>query len=156
MKLFKEILSKNPEETLALAREFSKNLTEGNTVAFLGELGSGKTCFIKGLIHQLTDTPQDEITSPTFTLVEQYSEDPVIYHVDLYRAETPESLLDLPWDEFFDKTSITLIEWAENLGERIDYCQWQIQFDKGNRAGERCIKIYYNPTLIQDSSLLNQ
>ena len=132
--------SHSPEETKGVARALSEKIRSGDALALLGDLGAGKTCFAKGLISALSGLPEDQITSPTFTLVEEYEGTPRIHHVDLYRLESPQELEDLPLDELFDGKSITLIEWAEKAPSLIKHCQWEIKIVK-QMEQERVIEI---------------
>lgn len=135
----------SPEETLQAAADFAKQWKSRdgtlffpyNVVALQGELGSGKTCFAKGVIHELAKVPIEEITSPTFTLVECYEVDPeissmieIIYHVDLYRLESPEELDALDWEDWLAQDALTLIEWPERFPQLFSHCQWQVEFVK--------------------------
>ncbi len=116
----------SPEETLHLAREFATGLHPGTVVALSGDLGAGKTLFSKGVIACLTGLSDISITSPTFTLVEEYPKN--IFHVDLYRLESHSFPEDLPWDSMLASDSITLIEWAEKVEGLLDYCQIRLIF----------------------------
>jgi tRNA threonylcarbamoyl adenosine modification protein YjeE len=120
--------SHSPSETLALARRLAKKVRPGETLGLQGPLGSGKTTFAKGLIAALTGIAEEEITSPSFTLVEEYPGE--IYHVDLYRLEKPQEAAALPWDELLGPEAITLVEWPENWPPLISHCQWMLQFSK--------------------------
>jgi tRNA threonylcarbamoyladenosine biosynthesis protein TsaE len=96
----------------------------------MGPLGAGKTCFAKGVISQLTGTPVSEITSPTFTLVEEYEGNQKVYHVDLYRIDDAKQMEALPVEDWFDPMVITLVEWPENAPELPQDCQYLIKFTK--------------------------
>jgi len=127
--------SKSVEETQALAATFSQRLVAGGCVALQGELGSGKTCFAKGLIAKLSGVPIEDIPSPTFTLVEEYpSTKGRIYHVDLYRMKDATEAEDLAWDEMLAPGAVTLVEWPERLGKIMPYCQFRLIF---SREGEQ-------------------
>lgn len=136
----KTLMSHSPVETQRIAADLSQRIQPGDVLALTGPLGGGKTCFAKGLISKLTGIPQDQITSPTFTLIEEYPGSVRVNHVDLYRLENPQELEDLAWDELFDGKSITLIEWAEKAPWLIKHCQWEIKFSKA-QGNERVIEI---------------
>ena len=122
------ILSHSPVETRSLARRLAKKIRPGESLGLQGPLGSGKTTFAKGVISELTGISEEEIPSPTFTLVEEYPGG--IYHVDLYRIETIQEAAALPWDELLAPEAITLVEWPENWPPLISHCQWHLQFSK--------------------------
>lgn len=136
----KEFISHSVEETLKIARNFALDLKMGDQIALTGELGSGKTHFAKGIITALTDQTQEAITSPTFTLIEEYPGKIPIYHLDLYRLNHAKELQELDQDILFGSSGITLIEWAERFPEIVNQCRYQVCIDKLS-ARERQIKI---------------
>ena len=96
------------EETESVAAAIMELLPEGAVVALRGELGAGKTCFVRGMA---SDAP---VSSPTFTMVNEYAGPPAIYHLDLYRIEHLSEVLDLGYEDLFDAPpGICVIEWAE-------------------------------------------
>jgi len=109
--------------TAALARALAALARPGDVIALSGELGSGKTSFARGFINALprTDAPglagaQEEVPSPTFTLVQIYERAPApVWHFDLYRLKAPEEVLELGLEEALGE-AIVLIEWPERLG----------------------------------------
>lgn len=106
--------SNSEEETIELGRKFSKELRGGDIVAFYGDLGSGKTEFIKGICEKFEI--QDLVTSPTFTIVNNYkcSNGTMIYHLDLYRLKEKDEFDEIGFYELLDdENAIKLIEWAE-------------------------------------------
>lgn len=110
--------SNSEEETIALGVEFAERLQVGDVVALYGDLGAGKTEFIKGICEYFQ--VEGLVTSPTFTIINQYNGTSVdgtplkIYHVDLYRIETAEELADVGFDDMvFSHDAIKLIEWSE-------------------------------------------
>lgn len=118
-----KIETRSEEETVALGAEFALTLNPGDTVAFYGDLGSGKTEFIKGVCERFN---VDEIVnSPTFTFINKYGgeiddEEISIYHIDLYRVEKTEDLEEIGFAEcVHSNDSIKLIEWAERAATEI-------------------------------------
>jgi tRNA threonylcarbamoyladenosine biosynthesis protein TsaE len=101
-------------ETVAVGREVAAPLTAGSVVLLYGDLGAGKTAFVKGLAEGL-GVPRDEVSSPTFTLVQEYRGGRLtLFHVDLYRIEDPREIDDLGLDELAED-GVLAIEWAEKL-----------------------------------------
>jgi tRNA threonylcarbamoyladenosine biosynthesis protein TsaE len=107
----------SPEETIALGRELAKDLTPPKLVLLRGELGAGKTTLVKGIAEAFEAAEQEEVTSPTFTLIHEYRGPKVtIYHIDLYRIETERELATLGIDELLrDPSALMLIEWGEKF-----------------------------------------
>ena len=102
----------DPGQTARIGRRLAAKLSTGDTVLVSGELGAGKTCFIQGICAGLgVDEP---VTSPTFTLVNEYDGRIPVAHFDLYRLDSPESVLDLGFDEYLD-AFVCLIEWGDKF-----------------------------------------
>lgn len=100
------------EETLDLGRAFAKRLNSGDCVCFFGDLGAGKTTFIKGVVAGLGG---EGVNSPTFVYLNIYEGQVPIYHFDLYRLRDEEQFLEMGFDEFLFGGGICLIEWSERI-----------------------------------------
>jgi tRNA threonylcarbamoyladenosine biosynthesis protein TsaE len=105
------LVSKSPEETQALGRLLGQAAAPGTLVLLTGELGAGKTCFSQGVAAGLG--VRDQVTSPTFLLAAEYRGRLPLYHLDLYRIESPEEAEGLDLDRFLGESGVTLVEWAE-------------------------------------------
>ncbi len=125
-----ETITRGPEETLLLGRRLGELLSGGEFIALTGELGSGKTVLAKGIARGLGVLNDDEVTSPSFVLVNEYRGRVPVYHVDLYRLEDPAAVEGIGWEEFISGPGVTLVEWAEKAesylpGERIEvHLEW--------------------------------
>ena len=109
-------ISRSPEETLQLGEQWGSEAPAGSVIGLTGDLGAGKTLFAKGLAAGFGVNDVDEVSSPTFTLVNQYPGRIRIYHIDLYRIETG-ALDGLGLEEIFDDpNAAVIVEWAERLG----------------------------------------
>ena len=111
------VLSHSEAETVSTAHALAAALAPGSVVLLCGELGAGKTVFVRGLVRGLEGDP-DEVTSPTFTLVQSYRGRLTLHHVDLYRLEGREAD-DLGLEEMTAGHAIVAIEWAEKLPRPI-------------------------------------
>jgi len=112
-----DFLSLSEDETFEFARKLAESLEVGAHILLFGELGTGKTAFTRGLAAGFGLENFDEVSSPTFTLVNRYQGPVTIYHIDLYRLVGAD-LYDLGLDEIMeDSGAVTVIEWAERLGE---------------------------------------
>lgn len=108
------IISHSPEETFEFGKEFAAKLIPGAVLALSGDLGAGKTHFVKGLAVGLGIAT--EATSPTFTLIHEYPGGHLpLYHIDLYRLEEPEEVLNIGLDEYLSSNGVTAIEWADKF-----------------------------------------
>ena len=103
----------DPEATRAIGERLVRALRPGDVVALYGELGSGKTCFVQGLARGIG--ARSEATSPTFIFINEYQGRLPVYHVDLYRAEGLQEILDLGVEEYLYGDGITVVEWAEKI-----------------------------------------
>lgn len=139
-----------PDEsaTLAAARRLAAHLQAGDVVFLIGDLGAGKTTFARGVIGALPrvrDTgagdTEDEVPSPTFTLVQIYERRPApVWHVDLYRLTRPEEAEELGLDEALGE-AITLIEWPDRLGRRVPANRLEIRLSYGATADARSLEL---------------
>lgn len=111
-------VSKSESDTYKIAAEFAATLNGGEIVLLSGELGAGKTAFVKGLAAALGIT--DEVTSPTFTLMNVYRGTLTLYHFDVYRLHSGEEAYAAGLTEFFGEAgSVSCIEWWENVADAI-------------------------------------
>lgn len=123
---------KTLKDTENLAKKFSTQLKEKDLVLLKGDLGSGKTTFVKFLVKSL-GFPQDNVSSPSFTIVQEYIfEGKTIYHIDLYRIEKEDELFEIGLEEILNGDSLVIVEWPdvgeiffETCGRRI----FRINFD---------------------------
>ena len=105
----------NEEQVNEYGRELGRKLDPGDVVALCGELGSGKTTLAKAIAESLGVT--ETVTSPTFTLVCEYKSGRLpLYHIDVYRLESPEELAGMGLDEYFYGSGVTIVEWADRIG----------------------------------------
>ena len=119
-KRIRTFLSDSPAATLRLAEGLARKLKAGAVLALTGEIGSGKTVFIKGLSRGLGVKDSSKVKSPTFVLFHLYEGKIPIYHFDLYRLEKRKELEAIGFEEFLsDRTAVSLIEWADRAGSRI-------------------------------------
>jgi tRNA threonylcarbamoyladenosine biosynthesis protein TsaE len=112
------------EETLALGAKFAGALKRGDTVCLFGELGAGKTAFVKGLAKGLKIAPED-VHSPTFTLMNIYKGKIPLYHFDLYRIGAVD-LAGIGYEEYFYGNGITAVEWSERLEGLLPAEHWHV------------------------------
>jgi tRNA threonylcarbamoyladenosine biosynthesis protein TsaE len=107
-------ISHNPAETESLGEKFGRTAQSGLIIALLGELGAGKTQFVKGLARGLGISAR--VHSPTFTLVNEYADGRLkLFHLDLYRLETPAQIFSAGIEEFLQPDGVSVIEWAERI-----------------------------------------
>ncbi|HJY90967.1 MAG: tRNA (adenosine(37)-N6)-threonylcarbamoyltransferase complex ATPase subunit type 1 TsaE [Candidatus Acidiferrum sp.] len=110
-----EIITNSPEETIAWGRGLAKRLRPPVLVLLSGELGSGKTTLTKGIVAGLNAATEDEVTSPTFTLIHEYGGGQRVFHGDLYRIENFHDFETLGLEDIFSKPATVILEWSENF-----------------------------------------
>jgi len=112
----REFTTKSAEETIALGRELVPLLTPPKIVLLRGDLGAGKTTLVKGIALGFQAASEEDVTSPTFTLVHEYrAHSATLDHIDLYRVDTPRELETLGLDDLVGENSVLLIEWGEKF-----------------------------------------
>ena len=123
-----EYITHSAEETIALGRDLAQKLTDARLVILRGKLGAGKTTLVKGIAEGLQAASQEDVTSPTFTLIHEYRGPEVtLYHVDLYRIETERELATLGLDELFaEEGNLVVLEWGEKFPRLVAECDAEI------------------------------
>jgi tRNA threonylcarbamoyladenosine biosynthesis protein TsaE len=110
-----EIITHSAEETTNWGREFSRRLKAPVLILLTGDLGSGKTTLTKGIVAGLGAASEDDVTSPTFTLVHVYGKPAKVYHADLYRIENFHDFETLGMEDMFATPSVAILEWSERF-----------------------------------------
>lgn len=129
------------EETIARGREIAAKMRPPLLVLLSGELGAGKTTLAKGIISGLGAAPEEDVTSPTFTLVHTFTGPVKVFHVDLYRVNGVQEFDSLGLEDIFAEPAIVLIEWPERMRMRTD---WRVMRIDLEHAGEDERKIKWS------------
>ncbi|MBP1758350.1 MAG: tRNA ((37)-N6)-threonylcarbamoyltransferase complex ATPase subunit type 1 TsaE [Firmicutes bacterium] len=134
-----ERFSESERETEALGAAFAQKLKPGTIVAFTGDLGAGKTAFVRGMASGL-GIPQ-RVTSPTFTIVNEYEGGRLpLFHFDMYRLGSSEDLFDIGWEDFLSRGGICAVEWSETVADAMENCI-HVDIRRGDGDTERIITI---------------
>ena len=112
-----EYLSHSAIETESIGEELGRRLSAGSVIAYRGGLGVGKTAFTRGLARGLGC--RSRVTSPTFTIVNEYRGDTPLFHFDMYRLESEDALFDIGWDDFLLRGGVCAVEWSENVVDAL-------------------------------------
>ena len=127
----REFITHSPEETIALGRSLAGTLTPPKLVVLRGDLGAGKTTLVKGIAEAFHAAAEEDVTSPTFTLIHEYrGPEALLYHIDLYRVDTPRQLETLGLDDLIAENSVLLIEWGEKFARFERECDVEIVLDR--------------------------
>ena len=114
-----EFLTHSPDETQRVGAALAKTLRGGEVIAFLGDLGAGKTAFTRGLAEGLGVT--DAVTSPTYTIVNEYLTGRLpLFHFDMYRLGSSEELFDIGWEDYLARGGVCAVEWSENVQDALE------------------------------------
>ena len=136
-----EYITHSAEETIALGRELASTLKSARMVILRGDLGAGKTTLVKGIAEGLQAASQDDVTSPTFTLIHEFHGPEVnLYHVDLYRIETERELATLGLDELFaEDGNLVVLEWGEKFPRLLAECGVAIVIERTGKMERKIV-----------------
>ena len=126
-------------DTHDLAHRVASGLKPGAVLALYGDLGSGKTCFVKGMANALD--VQQPVNSPTYTLINEYYGRLPVYHVDLYRILNEQDALNAGLDEYLYGSGVTVIEWADRAESVLPPHALHVRFSYGREKNERVITV---------------
>ena len=132
-------VTENVNETEALGERLSKTLKGGTVVAFFGGLGMGKTAFTKGIAKGLN--AKRDVSSPTFSIVNDYGGNPPLYHFDMYRVESWDDLYSSGFFDFYENGGVLAVEWSENIEGALPENAIRINISKGESDDERTFEI---------------
>ena len=110
-------ISRSAEETEHLGETLADTLHPGSVVAYTGALGMGKTAFTRGLAHGLGC--RGRVTSPTFTIVNEYEGKTPLFHFDMYRLSSSDELFDIGWEDYLERGGICAVEWSERVTDAL-------------------------------------
>ena len=123
-----EIKTNNVNETEAAGAAFAKSLSAGTVVAMYGDLGAGKTAFVRGMAAGLGSSAR--VTSPTFTIVNEYDGKLPVFHFDMYRLGSADELFDIGWEDYLKRGGICVVEWSENVADAFDGSETIVTIDR--------------------------
>ena len=133
-------ITNGPEETEALGARLARALGPGAVVAFTGDLGAGKTAFVRGLARGL-GIP-DRVTSPTFTIVNEYEGGRLpLFHFDLYRLGCADELFDIGWEDYLARGGVCAVEWSERREELLEPGTGRVDLRRGEAEDRRVITV---------------
>ena len=133
-----ELLSHSPEDTEDIGARLAEQLEPGAVVAFTGDLGAGKTAFVRGLARGLGIA--DRVTSPTFTIVNEYDGGRLpLFHFDMYRLGSADELFEIGWEDYLGRGGVCAVEWSENVAEALEGDCVRVDIRRGANDGQRFI-----------------
>ena len=120
-------------ETEAFGRSLAEQLPVPAVICLYGELGAGKTAFVRGLASGMGITAA--VSSPTFTIVNEYSGEPELIHFDMYRLHDADELFDIGWEDYLKRNAVLVVEWSENVEDAFDGSEISIHIEKLSDTG---------------------
>lgn len=132
------IYSNSEAETEAAGARFSENLPAGTLVALYGDLGAGKTAFVRGMARGMGIDAR--VNSPTFTIVNEYLGEKELYHFDMYRLASSDELFDIGWEDYLSRGGVCAVEWSENVSDAFEGDEITVRITKSSDHG-RIIEI---------------
>lgn len=121
--------SDSPSATETLGERLASRLAGGEVIALYGGLGAGKTAFVRGLSRGLGI--EEGVTSPTFTVVNEYAGTPSLFHFDMYRLGSADELFDIGWEDYISRGGVCAVEWSENVKDAFDGREISVLIERG-------------------------
>ena len=134
-----EYLSHSPEETEHIGEMLGRRLRPGTVVAYRGGLGMGKTAFTRGLARGLGCAGR--VTSPTFTIVNEYDGATPLFHFDMYRLGSSDELFDIGWEDYLARGGVCAVEWSENVADALERDTVRVDIRRGGEDSRRVISV---------------
>lgn len=132
-------ISNSTDDTIKLGERLAKSLKGGTVIAFYGGLGMGKTAFTRGMAKALG--VDEEVSSPTFAIVNDYGGNPPLYHFDMYRVESWDDLYASGFFDFYEAGGILAVEWSENIENALPENTIKVTINRGETDNQRIISI---------------
>lgn len=136
-------ISRSEAQTEAVGEQFARNLADGTVVAMYGDLGAGKTAFVRGMARGMGLTCR--VSSPTFTIVNEYCGERELIHFDMYRLNDSDELFDIGWEDYLARGAVCAVEWSEKVDdafygdetvvriEKLDDTERKITIEEGGK-----------------------
>ena len=129
------IFTNSEAETENAGAQLVSSLPRGAVVAMYGDLGAGKTAFVRGMARGLGI--DDYVCSPTFTIVNEYSGQRELFHFDMYRLASSDELFDIGWEDYLKRGGICAVEWSENVEDAFDGNEVTVRIEKISESGRK-------------------
>ena len=130
-----ETITNSERETEELGRRFAETLPGGTVVAMYGDLGAGKTAFVRGMARGMG--LDCRVSSPTFTIVNEYLGDRELIHFDMYRLSGADELFDIGWEDYLNRGAVCAVEWSENVEDAFFGDEIRVTIEKLSDTGRK-------------------
>ena len=125
------------KETEAIGEQFGRTVADGTVVAMYGDLGAGKTAFVRGMARGMGI--DERVSSPTFTIVNEYLGDRTLIHFDMYRLGSADELFDIGWEDYLARGAVCAVEWSENVEEAFYGDEIRLTIEKTSDTSRKII-----------------
>ena len=132
-----EFFSKNEADTENAGAVFAKSIPNGTVVAMYGDLGAGKTAFVRGMARGMGIDAR--VNSPTFTIVNEYIGERQLFHFDMYRLGSSDELFDIGWEDYLSRGGVCAVEWTENVEDALEGDEIVVKIEKISDTERRII-----------------
>ena len=123
-----EIITTSELETEQAGADFAARVPDGAVVAMYGDLGAGKTAFVRGMARGMVISAR--VSSPTFTIVNEYAGRRELFHFDMYRLGSADELFDIGWEDYLAREGVCVVEWSENVSDAFDGSEIRVEITK--------------------------
>ncbi len=130
-----EYISNSEKETEEIGARFAKQLPPGSVVAMYGDLGAGKTAFVRGMAQGMGIDAH--VSSPTFTIVNEYPGERELIHFDMYRLSSSDELFDIGWEDYLNRGAVCAVEWSENVKDAFFGDEISVTIEKTGDSSRR-------------------
>ena len=134
-----EYITNSEKETETIGEQFGRRVKDGTVVAMYGDLGAGKTAFVRGMARGMGIDAR--VSSPTFTIVNEYLGERTLIHFDMYRLGSADELFHIGWEDYLARGGICAVEWSENVEEAIEDDAVRVAIRRGADENSRVITI---------------
>ena len=128
-------ITKNEHETELIGQSFASGIPDGTVVAMYGDLGAGKTAFVRGMARGMG--LECRVSSPTFTIVNEYLGERELIHFDMYRLSDADELFDIGWEDYLSRGGVCAVEWSENVSEAFEGNEISVVIEKISDTGRK-------------------
>ena len=123
-----EIITNSEFETERVGEKLGKTIADGAVIAMYGDLGAGKTAFVRGMARGMGILAR--VSSPTFTIVNEYIGERELYHFDMYRLGSSDELFDIGWEDYLSRGGVCVVEWSENVSDAFEGDEIRVNIEK--------------------------
>ena len=136
------------KETEAVGEQFGRMVSDGTVVAMYGDLGAGKTAFVRGMARGMGIS--ERVSSPTFTIVNEYLGERTLIHFDMYRLGSADELFDIGWEDYLARNGVCAVEWSENIEDALEEDIIKVDIRRGADDNQRQIMLTNAPGEMND------